>query len=75
MPKLEIPLFDESNPRWWVGRCEHAFGWYNVLKGQRVALAVAYLNNAGDAWYQGWLQVRGDCPWGEFADKLYEVRG
>ena len=22
VPKLEIPLFDRSNPRWWVRRCE-----------------------------------------------------
>ena len=25
-PKLDIPLFDESNPRWWVRRCEQMFG-------------------------------------------------
>ena len=55
MPKLEIPLFDGSNPKWWVRRCKWMFGWHNVPKERRVALVVACLNDAGDAWYQGWL--------------------
>ena len=31
MPKMEIPLFNGHNPRWWVRRCEGMFStmWLN----------------------------------------------
>ena len=53
MPKMEIPLFDGHNPRWWVRRCERMFSLYNVAEQQNVTLAAAYLNDTGDVWYQG----------------------
>jgi len=30
MPKMEILVFDGSNPQWWVRRCERMFEWYNI---------------------------------------------
>lgn len=52
-PKLEIPMFDGTNPRWWVCRCERMFNFYRVLEQQRVTLVVAYLNDPGDTWFSG----------------------
>ena len=31
-PKLGIPMFDGTNPRWWVRRCERMFSFYGVLE-------------------------------------------
>ena len=53
MPKLEIPMFDDKNPRWWVKRCHKFFQFYNIKESQKVDLASAYLNNVADAWFQG----------------------
>ena len=30
VPKLDIPLFDGENPRWWIRRCERMFTLYQV---------------------------------------------
>jgi len=46
------------------------FSLYNVAEQHKVTLAAAYLNDAGDVWYQGWSGVRKDCSWGEFVDGL-----
>ena len=75
MPKLEILLFDELNPRWLVRRYERMFSLYNVLDQQRVTLAFAYVNDAGDVWFQGWSRVRGDCQWADFVEDLCEKYG
>lgn len=48
------------------------FNWYNVLKRHRVALAVAYFNDVGDARYQGRSKVRGEYRRDESAEKLCE---
>ena len=50
-PKWEILMFDGTNPRWWVRRCERMFSFYGVLEQRRVTLVDAYLNDAGDAWF------------------------
>ena len=74
-PKLEIPMFDGTNPRWWVHRCERMFCFYGVLEQQRVTLAVTYLNDAGDAWFQGWIGTKEGCRWAEFVEGLCERFG
>jgi len=52
-PRLEIPLFDGSKPRWWIRRCERFFQLYHIPEVQRVAMAAAYLDDTADSWYQG----------------------
>ena len=52
LPEMEILVFDEQKPRWWVRRCERTFSVYNISKQQRVPLAFAYLNDVGDTWFQ-----------------------
>ena len=46
------------------------FEWYGVTERQKVTIAVAYLNNAGDAWYQGWSKVQELCRWEEFVEEF-----
>lgn len=74
-PKLEIPLFDGENPRWWVRQCERMFTLYQVPEQHMITLASAYLNDMGDAWLQGWIRVKEGSPWSVFADDLCERFG
>jgi len=30
--RLEIPLFEGENPRWWTRRCERVFSLYQILE-------------------------------------------
>ena len=75
MLKLEIPLFDNQNPRWWVRRCERMFSVYNVPKQQKVTLATTYLNNVGYAQFQRWSRGKEGCQWEEFVEDLCEHFG
>jgi len=51
MPRLEIPVFEGDNPRWWVRKCERMFDWYDIPEVRRVPLAAAYFDDVVDAWY------------------------
>ena len=75
LPRLEILLFDVLSPPWWIRRCKRVFEWYGVVERQKVTVAAVYLNDASDAWYQGWSKVRGECRWDEFAEELCERFG
>jgi len=48
------------------------FTLYQVPEQQRISLAFAYLNNMGDAWFQGWIGIKEGSPWNVFADDLCE---
>ena len=48
------------------------FEIHQVLENQRVALAVAYLHDEGDVWFQGWSRVRGNYNWDDFTRGLNE---
>ena len=61
IPKLELPVFDETKPQWWNRRCEKLFGIHQVAKEHKINLAVAYLNDIGDVWYQEWSREREEC--------------
>lgn len=64
MPKMEIPLFDDQNPRWWARRCARVFSLHNVAETQKVTLVAAYLNDEGDTGYHGWSGVKEECTRG-----------
>lgn len=75
MLRMEIPVFEGDNPRWWVRKCKRMFEWYGILEGRWVSLAVAYFDDVVNTWYQGWTNVRGQPTWGEFTEKLCERFG
>ena len=75
MPKMEIPLFNGHNPRWWVKRYERMFSHIVVAEQQKVTLVAAYLNNTGDALFQGWSGVKENCSWVEFVEDLCDCFG
>ena len=75
MPRLQIPIFEGDKPRWWIRQCERFFHHYQVAENQKVNLAVAYLNDIADAWFQAWSQMRNVCRWQEFEKNLCEQFG
>jgi len=46
-----------------------------VVGDKKISLAVTYLNDVGDVWYQGWSWVREDCNWEEFVKGICERFG
>ena len=38
-------------------------------------LTAAYLNDAGDAWFQAWIGAKEGCWWAEFVEDLCEQFG
>lgn len=68
MSRLEIPAFDGDKPRWWIRQCERFFHYYWVVECQKVNLAVAYLNDMADPWFQGWSKRRTKLNWQEFVE-------
>ena len=42
---------------------------------QRVNLVVAYLNDVGDVWFQGWSRVRSEYNWDDFVNGMCEIFG
>ena len=75
IPKLELLMFDELKPRWWIQRCEKLFGIHHAMDEHRVNLAVAYLNDVGDVWFQGWSRVKSEYNWDDFISGLCERFG
>ena len=70
-PRLEIPLFDGSKPRWWICQCEIFFQLYHISEVQRVTMAATYLDDMIDSWYQGWILARErEAGWNEFVEEL-----
>jgi len=58
VPKLELPVFNEAKPRWWIRQCEKLFEIHQVVEEQKINMPMAYLNDIGDVWHQGWSKVR-----------------
>lgn len=50
-PRMDIPLFERDQPRWWVRRCERVFYQYRVAERDKVNMAAAYLDDVADAWF------------------------
>lgn len=71
MPRLEIPMFEGIESRWWIRRCERFFQYYNITECQKISLAANYLKDMADAWYQGWIKLRNEANWTEFVEDFY----
>ena len=51
------------------------FSLYNIQDQQKVTMAAAYLNDVGDAWFQGWSRVKEGYQWAKFLEDLCERFG
>ena len=68
--KLELLVFKGQNPYWWIRMCKKLFSIHQVADDQKVTLALAYLNDVGDVWFQGWFKVGDNYTWDDFTKGL-----
>ncbi|KAL8137446.1 LOW QUALITY PROTEIN: hypothetical protein V2J09_003447 [Rumex salicifolius] len=54
-PKVDFPLFDGTNPRSWIRRCERYFLIFQIHDAQKVSLASMYVCGKDEVWLQGFM--------------------
>ncbi|KAL8158626.1 hypothetical protein V2J09_000163 [Rumex salicifolius] len=54
-PKVDFPLFDGTNPRLWIRRCERYFLIFQIHDAQKVSLASMYVCGKAEVWLQGFM--------------------
>jgi len=58
VPKLKFPVFDGTNPRLWVDRCEMYFELYPVTESLKTRLAALNFTGVAASWLQTY-ELRG----------------
>ncbi|KAL4309574.1 hypothetical protein GQ457_01G052960 [Hibiscus cannabinus] len=65
-PKIEIPMFDGTNPRSWVRKCQRYFNIFAVPETQKLELATMYLTDKAEIWFDGYIMQKHKLSWHEF---------
>ncbi|KAE8665787.1 hypothetical protein F3Y22_tig00112529pilonHSYRG00028 [Hibiscus syriacus] len=68
-PKLELQMFDGSNPRGWVRKCQKYFNLLGVPEEQKLDVAVMYLMEKAETWFDGYIMQKHRVTWHEFEKK------
>lgn len=68
--KLDLPMFEGQNPRWWIRRCEKLLILYQIPEHQEITLASTYLNDVAYSWFQGWNGSQEDSSWSDFVEEF-----
>jgi len=66
LPRLEFPVFDESNPRVWTKKCSRYFCSCKISASQRVDLASSHLKGKAEMWFSSYIAVKKHVDWDEF---------
>ncbi|XP_058733199.1 uncharacterized protein LOC131604800 [Vicia villosa] len=69
-PKLELPLFDGSNPLEWLFQAEQFFGFYNLPPENRLSLTSFYMKGDALGWFKWMFQNRLLTDWNSFTRAL-----
>ncbi|KAE8690574.1 hypothetical protein F3Y22_tig00110894pilonHSYRG00006 [Hibiscus syriacus] len=69
-PKLELQIFDGSNSRGWVRKCQKYFNLLGVPEEQKVDVAAMYLMGKGETWFDGYIMQKHRVTWHEFEADL-----
>ncbi|KAJ0895862.1 putative nucleotidyltransferase, Ribonuclease H [Helianthus annuus] len=51
-PKINLPMFDGSNPLDWIFQAENYFTYYNIPENRRLSLSVFYFTGEALSWYK-----------------------
>ncbi|KAE8658688.1 Phosphoglycerate mutase-like protein 2 [Hibiscus syriacus] len=54
-PKLELQMFDGSNPRGWIRKCQKYFNLLGVPEEQKLEVATMYLMGKAETWLDGYI--------------------
>ncbi|KAL4318355.1 hypothetical protein GQ457_18G008640 [Hibiscus cannabinus] len=69
-PKIEIQLFDGTNPRSWIRKCDRYFSIFAIPNTQKLSVASMYLTGKAEVWYDGYIMQKHHLSWHEFAADL-----
>ncbi|KAE8661535.1 hypothetical protein F3Y22_tig00113725pilonHSYRG00880 [Hibiscus syriacus] len=69
-PKLELQMFDGSNPRGWVRKCQKYFNLLGVPEEQKLDVAAMYLMGKAETWFDGYIIQKHRVTWHEFEADL-----
>ncbi|XP_039056463.1 uncharacterized protein LOC120199464 [Hibiscus syriacus] len=69
-PKIELQLFDGSNPRSWIRKCEKYFSIFTVPELQKLEIAAMYFTGRVDVWFDGYIMKKSRVTWHEFVSDL-----
>lgn len=54
LPKMHFPVFDGSNPRIWIDKCNNYFTIYSIAANLQVIVAVKHLEGNAAKWWQAY---------------------
>ncbi|KAL4291734.1 hypothetical protein GQ457_14G021280 [Hibiscus cannabinus] len=69
-PKIELTMFDGSNPRGWVKKCQKYFSLLEIPEEQKVDLAAMHLEGKAETWFDGYIMQKHRFTWQEFVSDL-----
>ncbi|XP_058742588.1 uncharacterized protein LOC131615102 [Vicia villosa] len=69
-PKLELPLFDGSNPLEWLFQADQFFSFYNLPPENRLSLISFYMKGDALGWFKWMHQNRLLTDWVSFTRAL-----
>ncbi|XP_058775591.1 uncharacterized protein LOC131649859 [Vicia villosa] len=69
-PKLELSLFDGSNPLEWLFQADQFFSFYNMPPENRLSLVSFYMKEDALSWFKWMHQNRLLTTWGSFTREL-----
>ncbi|XP_058766993.1 uncharacterized protein LOC131640630 [Vicia villosa] len=69
-PKLELSLFDGTNPLEWLFQADQYFGFYNLPPENRLSLVSFYMKGDALSWFKWMHQNHLLSTWGSFTRDL-----
>ncbi|KZV27862.1 hypothetical protein F511_37858 [Dorcoceras hygrometricum] len=75
LKRVEMPGFDGTDPRGWLGRAEQYFELHDTPVAHRLKLAQIHMDGLTYHWFQ-WLRLKvPDLTWGRLAEELIKRYG
>jgi len=66
LPKLEFPVFDGTNPRYWIKKCSRYFALCKIPDEQRLDVASIHLVGRAETWFASYIAAKKNVDWSEF---------
>ncbi|WVZ14135.1 hypothetical protein V8G54_011701 [Vigna mungo] len=61
--KVELPVFEGTNPLNWINRAERFFELHGVMEEEKVRIAYVSMEGSVGYWYQFWREKERDHTW------------
>jgi len=58
LPKLEFPIFDGTNPRYWIKKCSRYFALCKIPDDQRLDVASIHFVGKAETWFASYIAAK-----------------